>query len=151
MILVDTNILLRIAQVGHPHSKVALDALRELTVRERERFAIAPQVLYEMYVAYTRPTASNGFGYSVKEAVTHIAATRALFELLPETPQVYHTWESLVASHQIVGKQAHDARLVAIMIEHHIERLMTFNDADFQRYQQVKAMNPFDVTGVPRT
>ena len=43
MILVDTNIPLRIAQVGHPHRQVALDALEQLTLRDNERFAIAPQ------------------------------------------------------------------------------------------------------------
>src|SRR5665213_1663566 len=60
MILVDTNIPLRIAQVGHPHRQVALDALEQLTLRGNERFAIAPQSLYEMYVVLTRPAAAGG-------------------------------------------------------------------------------------------
>jgi hypothetical protein len=48
MILVDTNIPLRIAQIGHPHRQPALDALRLLKLRDEERFTIAPQSLYEM-------------------------------------------------------------------------------------------------------
>jgi hypothetical protein len=90
MILVDTNIPLRIAQVGHPHRQVALDALEQLTLRDNERFAIAPQSLYEMYVVCTRPAAANGgFGMTAVQAGGEIAAARALFELLPETAQVY--------------------------------------------------------------
>ncbi len=64
MILVDTNIPLRIAQTGHPHRQPALDALRVLTLRDQEHFAIAPQSLYEMYVVLTRPANANGLGYT---------------------------------------------------------------------------------------
>jgi predicted nucleic acid-binding protein len=60
MILVDTNIPLRIAQAGHPHRQAALDALQRLTLRDQEHFAIAPQSLYEMYVVLTRPASVNG-------------------------------------------------------------------------------------------
>jgi hypothetical protein len=40
MILVDTNIPLRIAQLGHPHRQPALDAIKRLTVRESEQFVV---------------------------------------------------------------------------------------------------------------
>ena len=45
MILVDTNIPLRLAQIDHPHRQVALDALQLLTLRDQEQFAISPQSL----------------------------------------------------------------------------------------------------------
>jgi predicted nucleic acid-binding protein len=112
MILVDTNIPLRIAQIGHPHRQVALDALRLLTLRNQERFAIAPQSLYEMYVVCTRPAIVNGFGYSAQQGAAEIAAARGLFELLPDTAQVYSTWEGLITKYRVQGKVAHDVRLV---------------------------------------
>jgi len=90
---VDTNIPLRIAQVGHPHRQVALDALQLLTLRDQEHFVIALQSLYEMYVVLTRPENVNGFGMTAPRAAAEIVATRALFELLPESAQVYPTWE----------------------------------------------------------
>lgn len=40
MILVDTNVLLRLAQPGHPHRQAALDAIGLLRGRDGERFAI---------------------------------------------------------------------------------------------------------------
>jgi predicted nucleic acid-binding protein len=118
MILVETNIRLRIAQISHPHRQVALDALAKLTLSNQERFAIAPQSLYEMYVVCTRPANVNGFGMTAHRGAAEIVATRALFELLPETEHVYAAWEGLIAKYAIVGKRAHDVRLVALMIQH---------------------------------
>ncbi|MFZ4575559.1 MAG: hypothetical protein ACOYN0_14270, partial [Phycisphaerales bacterium] len=51
----------------------------------------------------------------------------------------------LVASHGAKGKSSHDARLVAAMQSHGIERVLTFNTADFQRYPGVVAMTPPDI------
>jgi len=150
MILVDTNIPLRIAQISHPHRQPALDALQLLTVRDQEHFAIAPQSLYEMYVVCTRPASANGFGFSPEQARAEIAATRSLFEILPETAQVYPTWEGLIAKHAVLGKRAHDTRLVALMIEHRVPKLLTFNDAEFRRYAEIESLNPFDVLTISR-
>jgi predicted nucleic acid-binding protein len=150
MILVDTNIPLRIAQVGHLHREPALDALQLLTARDQEHFAIAPQSLYEMYVVCSRPASTNGFGYTPQQAYGEIAATRGLFEILPETAQVYPTWEGLIAKYAVQGKQAHDTRLVALMIQHRVSQILTFNDADFRRFTEIRPLNPFDVLGIPR-
>jgi predicted nucleic acid-binding protein len=150
MILVDTNIPLRIAQIGHPHRQPALDALQLLTLRDRERFAIAPQSLYEMYVVCIRPASANGFGYTSPQACAEIAAAGALFEILPETAQVYPTWEGLVAKHAVLGKHAHDVRLVALMIQHRIPSLLTFNDADFRPFTEIQSINRFDLLSIPR-
>ena len=34
----------------------------------------------------------------------------------------------------VLGKKAHDARLVAAMRSHAIDHLLTFNDQDFRRF-----------------
>jgi hypothetical protein len=49
-----------------------------------------------------------------------------------------------------VGKRAHDARIVAVMIEHHVPRVLTFNDADLRQFVEIATLNPFDVVGTPR-
>jgi predicted nucleic acid-binding protein len=150
MILVDTNILLRLTRLGDPHCQTGLDAIDWLRVREGEDFAIAPQSLYEMYVVCSRPVSANGFGMTPQGAYAEITRVQALFPLLTETAQVYPTWEGLIAKYAVHGKRAHDTRLVAIMIEHRVPRLLTFNDADFEKYAEIVALNPFDVLGVAR-
>jgi predicted nucleic acid-binding protein len=47
--------------------------------------------------------------------------------------QASGTWETLVSKHQILGKQAHDANLVAVMLVYGVRELLTFNGADFKR------------------
>ena len=150
MILVDTNILLRLAQPGDPHRQPACDAIDLLRARDGESFAIAPQSLYEMYVVCSRPIDVNGLGMTYQQARAEIARARSLFQLLPETAPVYATWERLIGHYTIHGKRAHDARLVAMMIEHNVPRILTFNDGDFRQFSEITTLTPFDVIGVPR-
>ena len=150
MILVDTNIPLRIAQLGHAHRQPALDAIRLLTVRDREHFVVCPQSFYEMFVVCSRPVSANGFGMTPQRARAEVASARTLFQMLSETPQVYSTWEGLIAKYPVAGKRAHDVRLVAMMIEHRVPKLLTFNDEDFKQFVEIAAANPFDVLGLPR-
>ncbi len=55
-------------------------------------------------------------------------------------------WLGLVEGHRVIGKQAHDARLVALMLEHEIRHIVTFNGADFVRYPEVRVIDPRDPT-----
>jgi hypothetical protein len=53
--------------------------------------------------------------------------------LLEETPDVYQAWKTLVSTLGVIGKQVHDARLVAICHVHGIPDLLTFNVTHFTR------------------
>ncbi len=152
MILVDTNILLRLIQIGHPHQKPALESIALLHTRDGEQFASCPQVLYEMYVVCTRPAdATNpGLGLSPIDAMSQIEAAQQQFPTEPEQDQLLSRWKELVVRYGVTGKSAHDARLAAVIIERRIPALLTFNDAHFARYSEFKALNPFDVLGVQR-
>jgi hypothetical protein len=35
------------------------------------------------------------------------------------------------------------------MVEHHVPRVLTFNDIDFKQFTEITALNPFDVLGIP--
>lgn len=142
--LVDTNILSRLAEPGHPMHQPALDAMNRLAF-EGHKLHIVPQNLYEFWVVCTRPTAVNGLGKTAAEAATELASLKALFLLLDETPAIYGVWERLVTATPIVGKNAHDARLVAAMILHGLTHLLTFNARDFRQYPEMTAVTPFDV------
>jgi hypothetical protein len=40
----------------------------------------------------------------------------------------------LINTYDVIGKQVHDARLVAMMLVWQVENILTLNDRDFQRY-----------------
>src|SRR5690242_18525630 len=88
MILVDTNILARVAQAGHRHRQPALDAMERLRVKEGEQFAVAPQSLYELYVVCTRPTDVNGLGMTAEQGRAELAGVRRVFPLVEESAGV---------------------------------------------------------------
>jgi len=50
-----------------------------------------------------------------------------------------------VASHQVLGKNAYDARLAAAMEVHNVPNILTFNCGDFRRYSSVNAIHPDDI------
>jgi predicted nucleic acid-binding protein len=140
-VLVDTNILGRMAEPGHPHHSSALDASAALTKRG-DTLCVVPQVLYEFWVSATRPTAANGLGLSVVEATAELARLKGLFAFLPDSAAIYPEWERLVILHQVIGKNAHDVRIVAAMVIHGLTHLLTFNTADFARFPGVTTLDP---------
>ena len=68
-----------------------------------------------------------------------------MFELLPETPSIYAVWESLVIQHQVYGKPAHDACLVAAMRVHGLVAILTFDKAGLSRYPGIEVVDPQQV------
>jgi len=50
--------------------------------------------------------------------------------------------EKLVAQYQVMGKQVHDARLVAVMKIYKISSILTFNIDDFNRFTEIVAIDP---------
>ena len=142
--LVDTNLLTRMVQPVHVQHQDALDALTALRLRG-EALHLVPQNFYEFWVVATRPEAQNGLGMSAAEAEADFATFRRLFTVLDDTPAIPPEWEQLVSRLGVVGKTAHDARLVASMRVHGLNRLLTFNVGDFRRYPGITVLSPSDV------
>ena len=80
---------------------------------------------------------------AVRNGGTH--QTKRLFYLLAETDDIYPEWERLVSANRVLGKEAYDARLVATMNVHRIKLILTFNIADFKRYEGIQMLHPDDV------
>ncbi len=145
-VLLDTNLLTRLSQPNHPHHSSAERAVYRLKKQNRQ-LLIVSQNIYEYWAVATRPIESlNGQGLSVVDTLAEIKRIQSLFQLLPDTPAIYHRWLSLVEQYSIKGKQSHDARLVAAMQVHGISELLTFNTADFARYESIQAIDPLHVS-----
>src|SRR4051812_39530217 len=113
--LLDTNVLLRSTEPNHPMRQVAVDAIATLGA-SGEILCLVPQNFYEYWVVCTRPKAQNGLGMTATETEAKIADHKQLFSILDDTPAIRPEWERLVTQHQVLGKNAHDARLIAAML-----------------------------------
>jgi hypothetical protein len=45
--------------------------------------------------------------------VEEVKDIRALFRLLPDTPEILDIWNRLVVDHNVMGKPTHDAHILA--------------------------------------
>jgi predicted nucleic acid-binding protein len=143
-IFIDTNLLLRAVNNDDPQVKIARRAIKAL-FRRGEKIVISPQVIYVFWVVATRPVGGNGLGFTTKGAVSAIKRWTNVMEIADDESGIRSIWFDLVQRYQVSGKPAHDARLVAAMIKHGIDRLLTFNDADFKRYAEITAESPLAV------
>ncbi|HMD21501.1 MAG TPA: PIN domain-containing protein [Alloacidobacterium sp.] len=100
------------------------------------------QNIAELWNVLTRPLAHNGFGLSKADAEKEVQAIEAGMTLLPDSERVYREWRRIVLDYGVSGTQVHDARLAATMIVHGIRHILTFNAADFRRYDDLIALHP---------
>ncbi len=142
--LADTNILLRFVDTKTAEHQRVAQALQQLLERG-DAVYLAPQVVYEFWAVATRPVSVNGFGWDLARVRKEIEALTSDYALLPDTPEVYEAWLELVTRYRVAGKQVHDARLVAAMRAHGLERLLTLNTKDFERYAEAQAFHPDEV------
>lgn len=54
-------------------------------------------------------------------------------------------WQQVVVKYRVHGKQAHDARIVTVMIEHGIRHILTLNPSDFERCKSIIPVTPTEV------
>lgn len=143
-VVIDTNMLLRSSQRVHPQSAIAARATNILDSKN-EDLVVLPQNIVEFWAVATRPLSVNGLGLTVNQTILEVNRLSLLFELLPEVP-IHDEWLRLVTKYQVLGKNVHDARLVAAMIVNGIDSILTFNVPDFARHSEIKALDPALVT-----
>jgi predicted nucleic acid-binding protein len=132
-VLVDTNVLLRRTQPNHEHHAAAMDSVARL-LAAGEMVCITSQNIAEFWNVVTRPVANNGLGFPVSLALSEVEKLERILTLLRDSAATYPEWKRLVVKHSVLGTKVHDARLVAAMNVHGIERILTFNTGDFARY-----------------
>jgi predicted nucleic acid-binding protein len=133
--LLDTGILLRLANPAdnlHSQVRIAVGALGN----QGEQLITTTQNIAEFCNVATRPVANNGLGHTPAAALEFVATDiETICAVVAEIDATYIRLKCLIAKYSVVGKQVHDARLVAMMLEWHIENVLTLNDRDFRRYE----------------
>ena len=137
-VALDTNVLVYLA--GDPSQPVCSQTRQRLDdlVGRGHELCIAPQCLMELWCVATKPVVANGLGFSTAQA--EAAVRRTLdggFRLLSDPGDLLHTWLYLCVKHDVRGRQAFDARLVAWMVGHGIEHVLTCDASDFKRFPEI--------------
>ena len=136
MILLDTSMILRSKQKSSSHYHFITEKLIEM-VSIGEELVVCPQVIYEFYVVATRPIENNGLGLPVETAMKEIRNIISTYSIPGENEMVFQNWHHLITNYHVIGKNAHDARIVAFMISNNINKLYTLNKADFERFSKI--------------
>ena len=142
--LADTNIVFRWATPDDPQCALCRLAVRRL-YRKQCRIFITGQALMEAWALLTRPRSANGLEYTTAEAMSTIRRIRRKFPILPDTAEVYPSWQRLAIRHGIVGRQVYDTRLVAVMQVHGIANILTLNGAHFRRFEGITVVAPDEI------
>jgi predicted nucleic acid-binding protein len=131
--LLDTNIALRAYIQADPLRPSILHALAKLK-REGEQMYVAQQSLVELGCVFTKP--KNGYGLDPALAALQLRQIEQLFPILPDKPDIYSQWLSLLANPGARGRAVYDMRLVAAMLVHNVSHILTNNPDDFRRYEK---------------
>jgi predicted nucleic acid-binding protein len=137
----DTNILLRLAPREDQTYAATGPTLRRL-LADRASLYYCPQNVVELWNVLTRPVNRNGFGFSAPEAELEVRLIERGFTLVPDHEGIYPIWRQLVNNHGVLGRQVHDARIVATMKYYGIPNLLTLNGPDFARYTGIRVADP---------
>jgi predicted nucleic acid-binding protein len=96
----------------------------------------------ELWNVATCSAERNRLGLSPEEVLQEVSNIEKSLTLLPDVPAIYSAWKQIVAAHKVQGAKVHDARLAAIMSVYAVESILTFNSADFERFTNVRAIQP---------
>lgn len=139
-ILVDTNVwVARIIEDHdfHERARTKLDELAD----QNELFCISGQIIRELISVCT-------LGRNLSRLLRWDELRREIDSLLAQTVLLTEnesTTKKLIdlgESYQVMGKQIHDANIIAIMLTHGLNRLLTFNPDDFKRFNEIEVILP---------
>jgi predicted nucleic acid-binding protein len=139
--LVDTNILLRWVKPDDRDYVVVKTVIDNL-LKQGVLLCYTSQNLAEFWNTCSRPVNRNGYGLSIPETNLRAGLIEGSLCLLPDGLAVHQQWRKIVVAYSVSGVQVHDARLVASMRVHDVKRILTFNQRDFARYEDIEAIDP---------
>jgi predicted nucleic acid-binding protein len=94
-ILLDTNVLLRLEDLGHSQHSVVRSAIDMLMANGHE-LVLVPQVLCESWVVATRPCDVNGLGLDSARVDQMISEWIEFFTLLRDERRIFRLRRKLV-------------------------------------------------------
>ena len=130
---IDTNVLVYSRILTSPYHEAARDSL-DRALQDAEPLSISRQVIREYLSVVTRPQ-TWPIPITREEALDDAERLVSNFEILEDGPVVTERLITLCREVQVGGRHIHDANIVATMLAYGERRLLTFNTADFRRYE----------------
>jgi predicted nucleic acid-binding protein len=131
--MLDTNVLLAATDEGRAEHDPALAVVNDWPGRGTTLYT-SGQIMREYLAVATRPAAMNGLGLALADALANVRAFRGRTTLLAEDGKVADRLLALLDDVACGGKQVHDANVVATMLVHGIDSIVTINTGDFARF-----------------
>ena len=100
----------------------------------QEPLRISRQIMREYLAVVTRPQVWP-VAMTLSEALDDVRQLLGNLDVLEDGPMVTEFLFNLCRDVPVGGRQIHDANIVATMLAHGERRLLTFNRADFRRYE----------------
>ncbi len=132
-VLLDTNVLLAATDEGRGEHAAALAALNDWPATGTALYT-SGQILREYLSVATRPLEHNGLGLTQSDAIANARALRGRLRSLEENLKVTDRLFGLLGDIACRGKQVHDANIVATMLVHGVDTIVTMNTSDFARF-----------------
>lgn len=139
-IFVDTNILVYANILAYPLHAVALKSLQSLIDADVELW-LSRQILREFIAAVTRPQ-TYGNPQPIEVTIERIRTFQTQFRVAADNPQVTDQLLQLLEQFPTAGRQVHDANIVATMLTAGVDRLLTHNVGDFDRFSGLITVIP---------
>jgi predicted nucleic acid-binding protein len=140
--ILDANVLVYAVDADSPQhaiSRALLDAASDPSVT----LYVTSQILCEFYSVVTNPRRVRTVSSSA-QALNIISAMLALPGLfvLPTPARAVAGWMQLLQRHPVTGGDIFDLQIVATMQANGIQRIYTFNTADFQIFPELAVLTP---------
>lgn len=132
-VMLDTNVLLAATDEGRVEHDDALAVFNDWPGRGVSLYA-SGQILREYLSVATRPATRNGLGMRSVDALVNVRAIRERSRFAAEDGKVSDRLLALIDEIACGGKQVHDANVVATMLVHGVEAIVTINVSDFARF-----------------
>lgn len=95
---------------------------------------LTTQNVAEFWNVCTRPADVNGLDLTIEATDAYTRQLEKFFTILSDSNEAFEAWRDNVKAYSVRGAKVHDARLVAMMKVHQLDKLLTFNVQDFTRF-----------------
>ena len=145
---VDTNVLVYATNARSPWQRDA-EALLSLARQRGIEIVISTQIVREYLAITTRPDAGRVDKSAVRDALDNVRTFQSNLRVIQDDPAISARLLELIEDYEVVGKQVHDANIVACMLIHGVRSLLTFNAQDFTRFADLITLLPVSLTEYP--